>query len=85
MATPYDHLDIDSKKAVFDNAIGVIRDVDRGSTDYTPDQYAHAQETAHELKTDLGLPASLHLIEQRIKTQEDGCDGMRVWSLDGMP
>jgi hypothetical protein len=70
MATPYDHLDIDSKKAVFDNAIGVIRDVDRGSTDYTPDQYAHAQETAHELKTDL-VAAYLDSVKSCAATMPD--------------
>ncbi len=40
----YDDLNAHDIQAILDNAAGVVREVDAGSTAYTPEQYRHAQD-----------------------------------------
>jgi hypothetical protein len=49
MATPYDDLNQHDIQAILDNAAGVIREVEQGSTHYSPEQYQEVQDTEREL------------------------------------
>lgn len=52
--TQYDDLNQYDVQRILDQAGQVIREVDQGSTDYTPEQLRHAQDTQRELADYLG-------------------------------